>query len=101
MFKHVQKNVLEKKNENLTKMNTKTGAYKRIHTSEDGSYVEALMYGPSSDVWLAFRCMDHPFAPRNYPMEHFKLDSTYMLRWCILGVSLGGVGGTVGQNGKI
>ena len=25
-----------------------------------------------------------------WPVEHFKLDSTYMLRWCILGVSGGG-----------
>ena len=30
-----------------------------LNTSEDGPYIEALMYGPSSNVWIAaFQCMD-------------------------------------------
>ena len=37
-------------------------AYKPLHTSEEGPCIEAPMYGPSSDVWIAaFRCMGHPY----------------------------------------
>ena len=32
------------------------GAYKHVHTSEDGPYIKALMYGLSSNVWIA--CSD-------------------------------------------